>query len=262
MKISANGIQIHYELSGKEGAPVVVLSHSLSSSLVMWEPQMAALTSRFRVLRYDTRGHGDTEAPEGNYTLEQLGQDALALMDALGFEKVHWVGLSMGGMIGQYLALHHAERLLSLVLCDTAAAISEEGRPQFLERSNTAREKGMQALVEGTLDRWFTRPYLDGNPPDVQPIRHQILNTAVNGYLGCSHAIQELDYLPRLHEIRLSTLIIVGEEDPGTPVAAAESMHEKIEGSGLVVLPSAKHLSNIEQAEAFNDALTAFLTVR
>jgi 3-oxoadipate enol-lactonase len=259
MEIKANGIQIHYELSGKEGARVVVLSHSLGCSLAMWDPQLQSLEPNYRVLRYDTRGHGGTDAPSGAYTMDMLGADAIGLLDALGIDMVHWIGLSMGGMIGQCLALNHPHRLNSLALCDTAALIPEDAQPVWQERLNVARDKGMQALVESTLARWFTQPYLSRNPPAVNQIRRQFLATPVAGYIGCSEAIRRLDYLEQLPEIKKPTLFIVGEDDLGTPVAASEAMQQRIPGSRLVVLSSAAHLSNVEQAEAFNNALIEFL---
>jgi 3-oxoadipate enol-lactonase len=259
MKIKANGIQMNYQISGKENEPVVVLGHSLGSSLAMWDPQMEILEARYQVLRYDTRGHGGTDAPEGAYTLDELGDDAICLLDALGIDVVHWVGLSMGGMIGQCLALNHADRLRSLVLCDTAAIIPDDAQPVWQERMDTARDKGMQALVQGTLERWFTLPYLGKNPGGVELIRKHFLATPVLGYIGCSEAIRVLNYLENLSDIKIPTLIMVGEDDPGTPVAASEAMHERIPGSRLMVLHSAAHLSNIEQAEAFNGALMGFL---
>jgi 3-oxoadipate enol-lactonase len=259
MHIEANGIRMNYELTGKAGAPVVALSHSLSSSLAMWDPQMEALEPDFQVLRYDTRGHGGTDAPQGPYALEQLAADALALLDTLNIDVVHWVGLSMGGMIAQCLALEHADRLLSLALCDTAPVTPDEAQPIWDERIRMAREKGMEALVDDTMGRWFTAPFLKENPPEVQRIRKQMSATPLNGYIGCSEAIRRLNYLDRLSEIRLPTLIIVGEEDPGTPVAASEAMHQRISDSRLVVLPSAAHMSNVEQAEAFNEHLLGFL---
>ena len=259
MQIEANGIKMSYELSGREGAPVVMLSHSLGSSLIMWDSQVQVLHSHFQVLRYDTRGHGGSHTPPGAYTLDMLGEDALGLLDALGIAKVHFVGLSMGGMIGQYLALNHPDRLECLVLSDTAAILPEEAQPIWQERIDLAREKGMEALVDETLGRWFTPSFLKGNPPEVEPIREQFLSTPVDGYIGCSEAIRGLNYLERLWEIKIPTLIMVGEEDPGTPVAAAEAMHQRIRGSRLVVLSSASHLSNVEQAETFSDALISFL---
>jgi len=259
MMIKINGIEMNYELSKEKDAPVVMLSHSLACSMVMWQPQMEVLESHFRVLRYDLRGHGKSEASEGAYTLEQLASDVIGLLDALELDRVHFVGLSIGGMIGQCLALNYAHRLQTLALCDTAAIIPEEAKPLFEERMRRARDQGMDALVEDTLGRWFTQPYLKQKSPEVEQIRNQILATPVAGFIGCSNAILGLDYIERLSQIKLPTLIIVGEDDPGTPVAASEAIHQRIQNSKLVVLPSAAHLCNIEQAGAFNAALLPFL---
>ncbi len=262
MLITANGIEMNYDLSGKENAPVVMLSHSLASSLVMWHSQFEALEEGFRVLRYDIRGHGKSDAPHGPYTLELLGEDVIGLLDALKIGAAHFVGLSMGGMIGQYLGLTHPGRLQSLILCDTSARIPQEGQPAIDERIQTARTKGMKALLQLTLERWFTPSFLAKNPPALQLIREQILKTPVEGYIGCSEAIRKLNYLDRLSEIRLPTLIMVGEEDPGTPVSAAESIRQRISNSKLIIIPSARHLSNIEQPEIFNRELLHFLENR
>jgi 3-oxoadipate enol-lactonase len=259
MQIEANGIKMNYELSGRRDAGVVALSHSLGSSLVMWNPQMEMLKARFRVLRYDTRGHGGSDAPKGPYTLELLGEDVVGLLDGLGIDQVHFVGLSMGGMIGQYLALAHPNRLHSVVLCDTSAVVPEQGQPAIQERIDTARGKGMKALVDPTIERWFTPSFIRLAPSGLQDIRKQFLATPVEGYVGCSEAIRRLNYLDRLSGVRLPALIIVGEEDPGTPVSAAEAIHQRIKDSRLVILPSARHLSNVEQPEAFNNALLDFL---
>ena len=262
MRINANGIDIDYDVSGTDDGPVVVLSHSLGSSRVMWDPQMPALEAAYRVVSYDTRGHGGSSAPAEAYSLDQLGDDAMALLDALEIESAHWVGLSMGGMIGQNLALRQNGRLDSLVLCDTSAQIPAEARSTWDDRLAAADSGGMAPLAEPTLERWFTPDYLGGDPPAVAPIRQQFLDTPPAGFIGCCHALKPLDYLDRLGEIRLPTLIIVGEDDPGTPVAASEAMHERIAGSELAILPSAAHLSNIEQADAFNQALLGFLDGR
>jgi 3-oxoadipate enol-lactonase len=220
---------------------------------------LTSLEAHFQVLRYDMRGHGDSDAPEGAYTLELLAEDVVALLDALDIKTVHFVGLSIGGMIGQGLGLNHADRLKSLALCDTSAIMPDEAQPILQERIAAAREEGMADQVSGTMERWFTPQYLEENPPEVGMIRKQIEATPLAGYLGCSEALRGLNYLDRLNEIKLPTLIMVGEEDPGTPVAASEAIHERITGSKLVILPSARHLSNIEQAGAFNQSLMDFL---
>ena len=259
MKIEANGIQINYELSGKKDTAVVVLSHSLACSMVMWDPQLDLLEAHFRVLRFDTRGHGDSDAPRGSYTLEQLVDDAIGLLDGLDIGRVHWVGLSMGGMIGQGIALHHSGRLESLVLADTAALIPDAAQPVWQERIDTARKQGMQAVAESTLERWFTPNYLKQNLPEIEQIRRQILATPVAGFIGCSEAIRRLNYLDQLSAIQTPALIMVGADDPGTPVEASEAMQAQIKGSNLVVIPEAAHLSNIEQTEVFNTNLMAHL---
>ena len=259
MKVEVKGIQVNYELSGKQDAPLVMLSHSLCTSLEMWHPQMSVLAQHFHVLRYDTRGHGGSDASPNAYTLNQLGDDAIGLLDKLAIEKIHWVGISMGGMIGQNLALNHASRLKSLVLCDTTAIMPEDAQPIWQQRIDTANSQGMSSLVQETLERWFTPPYLAENPPQVQLIREQILATPVAGFVGCSEAIRRLNYIDRLDRIQLPTLIIVGEDDPGTPVSASEAIHEGIADSELTILPDARHLCNIEQTEAFNSALLPFL---
>jgi 3-oxoadipate enol-lactonase len=259
MLIRANGIQMNYELSGKKEAPLVILSHSLGSSLAMWNPQRKVLESHFQVLRYDIRGHGKTEAPPGAYTLEQMGGDAVALLDALEIERVHWVGLSMGGMIGQSVALNYPKRLESLALCDTGAAIAPEAQPIWQERIDAVRDRGVASQLEPTMERWFTPTFPKLNPYMLGIIRNEFLATPAQGYLGCIYAIRKLNYLDRLSEIKIPTLIMVGEDDPGTPVTASEAMHQRIPDSRLVIIKSARHLSNVEQPEVFNTNLLTFL---
>jgi 3-oxoadipate enol-lactonase len=262
MKFLGNGITIDYEFFGPEGAPVVVLSHSLGSSSIMWAPQLPQLTKKFRVLCYDTRGHGGTSAPEGAYNLDQLGDDALALLDGMDLPRVHWVGLSMGGMIGQNLALRQNGRFKSLTLCDTSSQIPQSAWPIWDDRIATATSGGMAPLANGTMERWFTAPYLAGKPSSVDSIREQFLATPPAGFIGCCHALKQLDYLDQLHSIDLPTMIIVGAEDTGTPVAASEAMHERIAHSRMAVLPQAAHLANVEQADEFSKALMDFLNAQ
>ena len=259
MKITANGISMNYMLSGPAGAPVVTLSHSLATTLAMWEPQLPALTAGWRVLSYDTRGHGGTDAPRGAYTLDQLADDAQALLRTLGIQRTHWVGLSMGGMIGQTLALKAPELFASLVLCDTSSRIPPEAKPMWDERVHTAETKGMEPLVEGTLARWLTTPFRERGGEVVERVRAMIRSTNPVGYIGCCQAISALNLTDRIGAIKAPTLVIVGEEDQGTPVAASRVMNEQIKGSQLVILKSAAHLSNMEQPEAFTQALVGFL---
>jgi 3-oxoadipate enol-lactonase len=260
MKTTANGISVNYALDGPAGAPVVTLSHSLAADLAMWEPQMKALTTTYRVLRYDTRGHGGTDAPAGAYTLEQLAEDARTLLQTLGIPKTHWIGLSMGGMIGQTLALSSPGLFLSLALCDTSSRVPAEARPVWQERIKTAETQGMDPLVEPTIGRWFTAPFREQRSDVVDPVRTRIRTTSPRGYAGCCAAIAQLDLTDKISAIKLPTLIVVGEEDQGTPVAASQAIHGKIAGSQLEIIKSAAHLSNLEQPEAFTRIITSFLT--
>jgi len=257
MKIKANGINVHYELAGPASAPVVTLSHSLAADLSMWDPQMKALTEKYRVLRYDMRGHGGTDVSEGPYSLDGLAADVHALLVALGIKQTHLIGLSIGGMIAQLFAVQHPAMIRSLILCDTSSELPQEAKILFEERIRTAKTLGMEAHVEPTLERWFTKAFRSS--PEADRVRTLIRKTDPRGYAGCSYAILGLNLTGRLSSIRLPTLIIVGEDGPGTPVAAARTIHERIKGSELVILKSASHLSNIEQAEAFNKAVTSFL---
>lgn len=259
MKTKANGITMNYTLEGPESAPVVTMSHSLATDLGMWEPTLTALKGRWRVLRYDTRGHGGTDAPKGAYTLDQLADDAAALLKTLGIGKTHWVGLSMGGMIGQTLALESPGLFQSLSLCDTSSRVPAEAKATWEERIRTAESQGMEPLVEPTLSRWFTAPFREKEKGVIDRVRAMIRATPAAGYAGCCHAIAALDLTDRLGAISLPTCVIVGEDDPGTPVAASRAIHERIRGSRLEIIPAAAHLSNMEQPDAFNRALTSFL---
>jgi 3-oxoadipate enol-lactonase len=257
MKIAANGIQVNYQVEGD--GPWVVMSHSLACSLAMWTPQIAALRSRYRVLAFDTRGHGASDAPAGAYTLEQLADDLHGLLAALKVERPHFVGLSMGGMIGMTYALKYPGVFRSLVLCDTTSRFPPEAAPLWADRIRIATTQGMEPLVEPTLKRWFTEGYLAQRPPVVEEVARMIRATPPIGYAGCCHAIPKIDATDRLHEIRCPVQIIVGEQDAGTPVAMSKAMQEAAPGSELVILPDASHLSNLQQPEAFNRALMDFL---
>jgi 3-oxoadipate enol-lactonase len=259
MKIAANGINVNYTLDGPATAPVVTLSHSLAADLTMWDPQMPALTQKYRVLRYDTRGHGGTDAPASPYTLEQLAEDARALLQALGVARTHWIGLSMGGMIGQTLALSSPGLFQSLSLCDTSSRIPAEAKPLWQERIKTAETQGMEPLVEPTIGRWFTAPFRETGKLVIDGIRARIRATNPSGYAGCCAAISQLDLTDKITAIKLPTLVVVGEEDQGTPVAASRAIQAQIAGSQLEIIKSASHLSNLEQPEEFTRIVTTFL---
>jgi 3-oxoadipate enol-lactonase len=233
------------------------MSHSLACDLHMWDPQMPAL-KKFRVLRFDTRGHGQSSAPPGDYTLEQMADDVKGLLDGLGIKQTHWAGLSMGGMIGQAFALKYPGVFQSMVLADTTSRRPPDAAKMWGDRIQTAQSKGMDALVESTLARWFTEPYRNSRKDVMQRIGDGIRRTPVAGFAGCCQAISKVDYLDRLKEIKVPALVMVGEHDHGTPPEAARIIQQNLPGSELKIIPSAAHLSNIEQAGEFNKALTAF----
>jgi 3-oxoadipate enol-lactonase len=259
MKAKVNDIDVYYELHGKEGAPWLTLSHSLACSVRMWDEQIASFKDRYRILAYDTRGHGNSGAPAGDYTLEQLADDLKGLLDHLKISKTHYCGLSMGGMIGQTFALKYPGILQTLVLADTSSRIPPEVGPLWEERIKVAQTQGMQPLVKPTLERWFTAPYRSAHPETMERIGKLIADTPVPGYVGCCRAIPKLNLTDRLKEIKVPIQIIVGADDQGTPVAMSQAIHENAPGSRLDILPAAAHLSNIEQPQAFDRALAEFL---
>lgn len=257
MKINANGIDINYLVEGE--GPWLTMSHSLACNLHMWDEEAKRLSKRYKVLRYDTRGHGQSSAPAGAYSLELLADDLHALLRALGVQSTHFVGLSMGGMIGQTFALKYPGVFRSLALCDTTSRYPAEAAPVWVDRIKTVEAQGMEPMVAPTLERWFTASYRNARPEVVARVAAMIRTTPVPGFVGCCHAIPKINLTARLAEIRCPSLVIVGKDDPGTPVAMAEDIHRAMPGSQLVVIPSAAHLSNLEQPDAFNRALGDFV---
>ncbi|NWG30227.1 MAG: 3-oxoadipate enol-lactonase [Rhodocyclaceae bacterium] len=257
MKLTINGIDIHYEIAGR--GPVVTFVHSLATNLSLWDELAAALAGRFTVLRYDARGHGKTSAPEGPYTWPMLVDDLVGLLDALKIERTHFVGLSMGGMLGQHFALAHPGRVDRLVLASTTSRTPPEGRALWDERIAVAREKGMQAHVAGTLERWFTAPYRAAHPELMARIGAMVAATPVAGYAGWGAAIRTLDLAGKLGAIQAPTLVVCGADDPGTPPAANRAIADAIPGARFELLPNASHQLAIERAEAFRHLLIDFL---
>lgn len=257
MKIHANGIDIHYEISGS--GPVVMFAHSLGSDLSIWAAQKSALETRRTVLAYDLRGHGRTQATPGAYSFDLLAQDALALLDALHIDKASFVGISLGGMIGQAVALAAPQRIDRLVLADTTCAYPPEAQAAWPERIRQIEASGLGPLVAPTLERWFTAAYRAAHPGVAARIGAIIRATPVAGYVGCCHAIAKLDFTARLAVLDLPTLVVVGDSDPGIPLPLAQALAAAIPGARLEVIPGAAHLSNMEQAEAFNRLLLEFL---
>ena len=256
--VRVNGIDFHYDLAGPEGAPTVAFSHSVGSAINMWEPMMQALTARYRCLRYDTRGHGGSGASPAAITIDDLADDLVGILDALGIDRAHIAGLSLGGMTGQSVAARYPGRVASLTLIATAAYLPPL---DFWEkRAATVRAEGPAAIVDTVMGRWFTEPFRNSRPEIVSEIRKLIVATPVAGYAGCCNAIPKINATARLKEITCPILVIVGADDPATPVAMAREIQDNAPGSQLVVLPQAAHLANLEQPAGFTRALQDFLS--
>ena len=259
MKIEANGISIGYDLDGPADAPVITMSHSLAANRDMWWLQTDALKQNYRVLRYDTRGHGETSVTQGPYSIALLVDDVVALLDAIGIWKTHFVGLSMGGMIGQLLAANHPSKLHSVTLCATACRMAPEMAPVWDERIKSAKDNGMVAISGTTIERWFTQPYLTSNKAEVERITHMIETTSATGFAGCGQAIKILDQLEDLARIVVPTSILVGADDVSTPPAASEVINKHVKDSKMEVIENSSHLLNVERPRIFNETLLAFL---
>ena len=248
--------RLHYRFDGRAGAPVVMLSNSLGTDLSMWDRQVPVLAVRYRVLRYDTRGHGQSTVAPGPYTIEGLAKDTLALLDVLAIERVHYCGLSMGGMIGQWLGAHAPARVDKLILCNTTARI---GAPEAYDtRIDNVRKGGMAAVVDAVLSRWYTPTFAGTNPEAIAKTRALLLAAPPDGYVACCAAIRDMDQRASAHVIAAATLVIAGTHDVATPPTDGRALADSIPGAQYVELPAA-HLSNIEAAEAFNAALMKFL---
>jgi len=258
MKIKANGITFNYDVTGIDGAPWLIFSNSLATNLHMWDQQAADLKNSFRILRYDQRGHGQTEAPAGRYTFELLVADVIALMDALGVARAHWCGVSMGCATGMGLVQKHPGRFDRMVLCDNPGRSSPETHRQWEERIAVAQKDGMAALLESTMQRWFPPETLKANPPHMDIIRRMILATPVNGFIGCSAALGDHDFRPLMPQVKNPVLYMTGEKD-GHNAAAMKVMQQELPGSQYIVLPGAGHISNMDQPVLFTKSLREFL---
>ncbi len=263
MKVKTATGEINIDVSGTQGKPVVVMTHSLGCNLHMWDPQMDLLQNDFHVVRLDMRGHGLSDVTPGPYTLETLGDDAIAVMDELSLDRVHWVGLSIGGMIGQGVLLRYPERFLSATLCDTSSVVPSTGLDLWHERIAKVEGEGLASIADATMERWFTSAFLAStdivDQKTVEHVRAQFTGTADAGYVACCHAIMKLNYTDRLANIKTPTCVIVGEQDQATPVEASQTIHNNIKGSELHILENASHIANVEQTDAFNAALMPFL---
>ena len=261
MRTKANGITFNYEIEGPDGAPFIMFSNSLATDLTMWDPQAADFKGTYRILRYDQRGHGGTDAPAGRYTYPQLVADALALLDALKIERTHFVGLSMGGATAAALAELHPDRVDRVVICNSPCMSTATTSQQWAERIAMAEKGGVAALVDSTLARWFPPETLAAKPAHVEKVRAMILSTPVNGFIGCAAALADHDYNTKIASAKRPVLFIAGSKDGVTP-AAMKDMQARLPGSRYVELEGAGHISNLDRPAEFTKAVREFLAAK
>jgi len=254
--VESNGAQISYSLDGFPDAPALVLSNSIGTTRDLWARQCSALTSAFRVIRYDTRGHGDSTVPPGDYSVEQLGRDVLAILDQERIDTAHVCGLSLGGITAMWLGVNAPERVTSLVLANTGARLRDTDF--WNDRIALVKSKGMGALADRAVTAWFSDSFRDRDPDTVHDFRAMLADCPPDGYIGCCAALRDADLRNAISAIRCPTLVIGGSSDTATPLTLAEFIRDQIAGSQLVALDAA-HLSNVEQADAFTDSLMEFL---
>lgn len=246
-------MRVHHRFDGPEDAPVLVLSNSLGSTLELWDGNVAALARRYRVLRYDHRGHGRSAAPAGPYTVSELAGDVLELLDELALEQVTLCGLSLGGAVAMWVARYAPARVERLVLCCTAARF---GEPEvWAERAATVRERGLEAIVDDVMERWFTPTFRASRPEVVAGFRAMFVATSAEGYAACCDALGGWAFSGELGSIAVPTLALAAADDPATPPEQLELIAAGIPGAELVVLPDCAHLVNVEQPEAFAEAV-------
>jgi 3-oxoadipate enol-lactonase len=255
--ISCGSGHFNVQVEGPADAPALMLLNSLSCNLSMWEAQAAALSDRFRVIRYDGRGQGGSIISPAPYTMDQLGQDALSILDALGIDRTNFCGLSMGGMVGMWLLTHAPHRITRAVLANTAAHMG----PASLwdDRIRLARQGGMQATVEPTVARWFPPAFHASAPQVIDRMRAGIRDTPLDGYVACCAAIRDMDQRQAIRSVITPTLVLVGAHDPATTPADGRLIHDAIAGSAMVTLPTG-HISAVEQPEAFTREIATFLS--
>ena len=254
--VSSGEATISYEVDGDPQAPALLLINSIGSTRDMWARQMPAFTTLYRVIRYDARGHGQSSVPRGPYTLDQLGQDALAVLDGAGVSTAHVCGLSLGGITALWLGLNAANRLRGLVLANTAARIGTV--EMWTERIALVHQKGMTTVADLAMERWFTPAFRERDPDTIRAFRSMVQNCPSDGYLGCGAALRDADLRDRVSGLGAAPLLIASSDDAATPPAGLEFIRERVQGAQLVTLNSA-HLSNVECAEEFTTAVLDFL---
>jgi 3-oxoadipate enol-lactonase len=251
-----DGCALAYRVEGAPDRPALLLSNSLGTTADMWAPQMPALLSRFRVIRYDTRGHGSSDAPAGEYTIDELGRDALSVLDAAGAARAHVCGLSLGGVTAMWLGVHAPDRIASLVLASTAARIGTVD--MWNERIRQVLERGTGSIADAVMARWFTETFRRQHPSIVSSFRTMLASTPTAGYAGCCAALRAADLRESITRITAPTLVIAGASDPATPPADGRDIHARIGGSGIRIL-DASHLANVEQPDQFSEAVADFI---
>jgi 3-oxoadipate enol-lactonase len=261
MLVNLDRRRLYYDLTGPAEGPVVCITHSLASDSGMWAEQMVPLLAKgFRVLRIDMRGHGGSDPVSGDYTMQALASDTAAVIDALGIDRVHYIGLSIGGMIGQAFAIAHGAKLRSAMLCDTMPATPAGAAEQWGPRIKAVRDANSVApLADATMERWFTDAFKPHNPGRWKEIRETIAGTTAAGYLGCSAAILNFDFTSQLSSLRVPTLVVCGAEDPGTPPAGNKKIAELVPGGRYEEIASARHFPNVERPDAFNRIMMGWL---
>ena len=254
--IDADGCPINVEVAGPEGAPALMLSNSLGTNLHMWDEQVPEWSKHFRVVRYDRRGHGKSGAPKGPYSMERFGRDVLAVADALKVKKFNWCGLSMGGMVGQWLGANAPDRVNKLVLSNTNFHYADKG--PWNDRIKLVQEKGLGELVDPNMERWFTAGFRARAPQSIARMKEMFLATSPIGYVASCEAIRDMDFTASNTRINAPTLVIVGKQDPATPPAAGEAIAKQIKGAKVAALDAA-HISNMEQPKLYAETVVNFL---
>jgi 3-oxoadipate enol-lactonase len=255
-EVLVDGCRVSYWVDGPEGAPALLLSNSIGSTAGLWDQQVERFSASYRVIRYDTRGHGRSETKPGEYALDQLGRDALAVLDGVGVWRAHFCGISLGGITGLWLGIHAPERIGRLIAANTAARIGTTAL--WTERIRTVRSGGMGAIADATMARWFSVSFRERNPAIVERFRSMLAGASPQGYMGCCAALRDADLRGDLDRIRAQTLVIAGAQDVATSVEDASFIRDRVANARLVTLDAA-HLSNVEQPEAFNSTVLGFL---
>jgi 3-oxoadipate enol-lactonase len=250
-------VDVAYERSGTDGAPALVFSNSLGSTTAMWDAQAGALADRFAIVRYDHRGHGRSPVPPEPYELADLGADALALLDRLELERVHWCGLSLGGMVGMWMAINAPERIDRLVLCCTSAKL---GPPEmWADRAATVRKHGVDAIADAGIERWLTAGFREREPEATARVRTMLASTPAVGYAGCCGVIERMDQLDQLGAIRAPTLVVAAAHDPATPPEHGERIASAVPGARIEIIEDAAHLAAVEQPTTVSQLIAGHL---